>query len=505
VPKQETAPPPGNAAFTNEPAGFVTLSDQAWGPGSLAPGEAQHVGGWYRYGTDNTPWRLVDDPSAPLSPPSVLRHRYKVGLQGGDGYPPIELPINVAELFFGFWVRIGPVPFQYPDSNHLKYLYVLQEDAQERRNALTLIAEGGRNQPLQAHHEVAQDYIPSGGWYRHGVGMTDGEWQKVECYVKKSSARGVADGILRLWINGVQALNVTSAHFSDANWSQFHMDPVWGGSGGVLQQEQYMYFDHIYLSGRSSEGGSASIEPSGMTLATDRNFNTIAQSVGDGRSQGWGEEEAYSYGSGFALIDDATAPISPSKVLRMHFPRTNHNVPYVVPTGTSYSPGMAWTPLPGGKKTLYTRFAFRLSSNFEFNQSGNQKFILILTDGNPGGRLLFSFKGTGSTAKIDLILNDSIDGGRHVVLANNLSNPTVSRGVWHTVELLAVMNTSGQGNGALTVRMDGADIAQHTNVKYGAGSDSWMQYDIDPVWGGGEGTIQARHTLDVDHVYVSVK
>jgi len=68
--------------------------------------------------------------------------------------------------------------------------------------------------------------------------------------MKKASASGVADGQVRWWVDGVLAANYTNAKLRGDMFSEFHFSPVWGGLGGTKARDEYLWVDHIYLSGR---------------------------------------------------------------------------------------------------------------------------------------------------------------------------------------------------------------------------------------------------------------
>jgi hypothetical protein len=83
--------------------------------------------------------------------------------------------------------------------------------------------------------------------------VTRGVWHRVEM-VLKANTPGVANGVWQLWFDGVQTHNYSNIQFSgpaDANqWMHLFLQPVWGGTQGVVAQAQDIFFDHLYISGR---------------------------------------------------------------------------------------------------------------------------------------------------------------------------------------------------------------------------------------------------------------
>jgi len=56
--------------------------------------------------------------------------------------------------------------------------------------------------------------------------------------------------VVRWWVDGELAADYPQAKLPDELFSQFRWAPVWGGLGGVKQQEDYFWWDHISISGK---------------------------------------------------------------------------------------------------------------------------------------------------------------------------------------------------------------------------------------------------------------
>ncbi len=56
------------------------------------------------------------------------------------------------------------------------------------------------------------------------------------------------------WVDGTRTHSFSGIMWRPAgaagNISFVQWEPIWGGGQGVIQQEQYQYMDHIYLSGK---------------------------------------------------------------------------------------------------------------------------------------------------------------------------------------------------------------------------------------------------------------
>ena len=82
----------------------------------------------------------------------------------------------------------------------------------------------------------------------------------------------------------------------------------------------------------------------------------------------------------------------------------------------------------------------------------------------------------------------------------------IVRGRWYVLEGVMEIGTNGQSNGTLRFWLDGVLTHNYTDIEYerkaGVQND-WGYIHIAPVWGGGQGTINALMWLDFDDFYVS--
>jgi hypothetical protein len=66
---------------------------------------------------------------------------------------------------------------------------------------------------------------------------------------------GVPNGIGQLWVDGQLVTDARDVQFRGADrpnsrWWIFHWNPIFGGGGASPPAEQYLDFDHVYVSGR---------------------------------------------------------------------------------------------------------------------------------------------------------------------------------------------------------------------------------------------------------------
>lgn len=77
-----------------------------------------------------------------------------------------------------------------------------------------------------------------------------GQWVKHELYARKSDA-GQANGIIRLWVDGVLVLEATNLVYpSGFRWSEFQHAGTWGGGGSAVPATQSIHFARTLIATR---------------------------------------------------------------------------------------------------------------------------------------------------------------------------------------------------------------------------------------------------------------
>jgi hypothetical protein len=233
-----TVSQPTGSAWPNEPPGFVAMTNQPW--------NALIGGGWNRRspGTD----QIVSDPTAPLSPSSILEYIYPIGFVDGSAPATQYYPVNTKELFIGMWWKPSN-PWQGNNSfvNKIQFLQVLHSSIY-----MTMYGANGGSYELRTNAQWpelgSQWLVPN---VNSGV-VSLGQWHRLEWYLKYDSSYGARDGIIRWWLDGVLVGNYTNVPFpNDAGFVEYQISPTWGGNTGQAKTERdYYRFDHSYLSKR---------------------------------------------------------------------------------------------------------------------------------------------------------------------------------------------------------------------------------------------------------------
>lgn len=224
--------------WPNEPAGFRVLTE--------TPLSALSGSGWQqvqRQTTNGSGLFLVDDPSAPLSPPSVLEFRYAPGFQGGSEpgvafYAPPPAPevylaflwkpsnpwqnhqaSGVNKLAFFFTPSNGPILIEMHAEGAQYFLHVVPEFSGDTR----------RLTPNRAKTPI-----------------TLGQWHLVEWYLKYGANR---TGITRWALDGVPQGEYTDLGTpTDAGVIEVQLAPTWGGIGETKAELDTYRYDHARIS-----------------------------------------------------------------------------------------------------------------------------------------------------------------------------------------------------------------------------------------------------------------
>ena len=227
---------------------------------------------------------------------------------------------------------------------------------------------------------------------------------------------------------------------------------------------------------------SSNNEPAGYTQITNQPWNSLP-------SNGW-----YVDSGTVVYTTDATAPESPSGIVRANYPQ-----------GTSDgSPWKAEIPFTGVRE-IYWRTVFKHSTNFQGHDTGVNKMAYIRMNDQP----MVAIEAIGVDAEdlIPQVVLQGVPQGETRYAPNLGPSGVAARGVWHTMEIQMVSCTSGVANGIIRVWLDGTQTAEYTNVQMGTTGQggTFALAEQYPLWGGQGDSVISAMTLDYDHTYISGK
>lgn len=249
-----------DSVHPNEPDGFRPLADRGFltkakrdndrGDGNCDGGSECWDGVEYRYPN----FTIVEDGTAPHSCCTIARMRYQAGHRSGTAPATVQtlaFKPPVEQIYVSIWARISENWFGNQSGTNKMFFLGIRS-----ANTIFLSAEGSGNGPLEP--QIRLQGIPDERRRLRPnvrqVRLTRGKWQHWEFHFKLNDP-GAPNGTARMWIDGQPVTEVHDILFRarDApslKWWIFHWSPTYGGGGASPGVEQYLDFDHVYVSGR---------------------------------------------------------------------------------------------------------------------------------------------------------------------------------------------------------------------------------------------------------------
>lgn len=233
-----------------------------------------------------------------------------------------------------------------------------------------------------------------------------------------------------------------------------------------------------------SSGGWTN-EPTGVTVVSDYGFNDLfpITDADTPISGGSGWNSIYNGNGYMTRGSDASAPLSPSNVVQFLYP---------IGFPGSQGPATAWHPLPGLTRAYVGQW-WKVSNPWQGHASNVNKIgylvvsagsIFLAMYGPPGGpyelRVFPQFTGVS----------------QDVWLTPNVAHVPVTLGTWHKLEWLVDFN-----GGVVKWWMDGQLLGSYTGVPMP--TSGFIEYHLDPVWGGCCDTKTETDYYWFDHIHIS--
>jgi len=236
------------------PVGYTEITDRDFSSKAQSRDDTAGAQGWDPDGEFAAPlFTVISDASAPRSAPLVGQMRYSAGFAGGDEPALLDKRIDAgyASLYIDLWLKLSPNWYGHPTGvNKILFIwmagnpkFVLSADgeAQGVLRPSIRIQDSPDGTPVRGPNVVPTAEVVRGAWQH---------WQ----LIVTANTPGIANGAARWWIDGRLASdyrNIDMAASAESpTWQIFQWAPTWGGVGGVLANEQFMWWDHVYLSGK---------------------------------------------------------------------------------------------------------------------------------------------------------------------------------------------------------------------------------------------------------------
>ena len=223
----------------NEPAGLSLYNQRGF--------DAKVENNWYlEYPPDNN-FSVQQDATAPISPPNVGQALYPQGFGAGSG--PIDTEVDISglsEIYLEFPMKLSS-NFYGCGTNKIFFIWLAGQPA------IYLKADGDGSGPLTFWIST-QSSASSADPLAVGAVVTRNQWTNIEVYMKVNSGSN-HDGIVKIWQDGVQTINLSNVEFVSSGdshtWERVAWNPTWGGGcSGTVPANQYMWMDNVYISGR---------------------------------------------------------------------------------------------------------------------------------------------------------------------------------------------------------------------------------------------------------------
>jgi len=225
----------------------------------------------------------------------------------------------------------------------------------------------------------------------------------------------------------------------------------------------------------------SSNEPTGMTFINQRSFNSL-------------QETPWYTNSNLSIVQDATAPKSPSGVIRATFPAGYAG-------GTS--PGPAELSF-NSYKTLYVSYWAKYSANWQGHLTGINKHAYAWVNGTTSS-FVMEAEGIGSGPLSPRPILQSMVVGNGPYEPNLVPNATITRNTWFHIEIVIVGNSSGTADGSMDIYLDGVHVTSAKGLQWSSGAARFNIFQFYPIWGGITDTVNNSMWFEWDDVYVSGK
>lgn len=236
---------------SHEPTGMNFVTARAY----TAFGE----NGWYD-GQPNGNFVITADPGAPSS--TVGRMTFPAGsgttwlagnAPGTSSSSTLPADKRYRQIYIAFWLKVSSNWYGNPVVNKIgfgwiggkpKFCYALQGGG---TNPLVLqmrlqgLFSGGSDGAINLPNNLGNGTFSRGAW--HFVEM-----------VAVANSNGAANGQVYWWLDGQPVGSATNIAWVGATesstWETVSWQPVWGGGAAEIPQDQYMYLDNFYASGK---------------------------------------------------------------------------------------------------------------------------------------------------------------------------------------------------------------------------------------------------------------
>ena len=166
-----------------------------------------------------------------------------------------------SKIYFSMWLQIEGLDYeQNNNGTKMGYFGYGRAVNTSAGNEGIIILEGQGSQhfianAFKVHYYQGGHITPASSIFQNVDTrklITVGVWHHIEM-VNEQNTLGQANGILRMWIDGIKVMEYTNITYitpgNTAGFWSWRWNPTWGGGLGPKTRDDYMRMDHVYLSG----------------------------------------------------------------------------------------------------------------------------------------------------------------------------------------------------------------------------------------------------------------
>ncbi|MDL1888046.1 hypothetical protein FBQ96_00420 [Nitrospirales bacterium NOB] len=212
--------------------------------------------------------RIVSDSAAPVSATNVVQSTIYAGNSAGGMQLNYVTPQVHRQMYVGLMWKTNSQFQGRQVGNKLFFIRGPQNNGVFLFNNAAL--NGGTGLLIYSHNSANLDNshtcsLDMGLACFPNVGpgiLTVGAWTKIEAYIKASTTNTSRDGIVRWWVNGVQAGNYTNMNVASLGINEWVWSETWDGTVNPVPTVDWSHFiDHLHIS--IPGGGNSSDQPPG--------------------------------------------------------------------------------------------------------------------------------------------------------------------------------------------------------------------------------------------------
>jgi len=217
-------------------------------------------------------FKVIEDPTAPASPPIVIQTRFPANFEAGRG--PVSWggwdkggseTGQKSKFYLSLWIKISGNDYENQAVGTKMGMIASAWNPLKGAGTQGILFLNGTGKQrvapafkVEFHQEFNAAMNPpyhnrhlEQNADRRSL-MTCGTWHQWEV-VMELNTPGTANGVFRWWIDGTKVIDHSDMTYlfgkNLTGFWQWKWNPTWGGTKGVRTKEDLVLIDHVYMSG----------------------------------------------------------------------------------------------------------------------------------------------------------------------------------------------------------------------------------------------------------------